>query len=226
MTYGNTQKLASTQKRIAKARRALLAERLSTSSTYCPESLGRAIEWSDERVAMLRVWDRLERAGLVRMNQEPDTDSSVDDLAGDTFNDSHADSIPGGMRALKAQRKEFLRKVETYGAIGLVGEYRIDEDSPWIQGDSLWSIEGWISESEARECFADLYESTIEALREAIRERNARIEVSRAMERKEVERAEAISEHCKWINLLLLGSCYRIEADGSKVSIRFEGEAL
>lgn len=53
--------------------------------------------------------------GLVDIRYEPDYYRDLDDLAGDMFDEGHADTIPGGLRALRRQKKDFDQRVEEEG---------------------------------------------------------------------------------------------------------------
>ena len=91
-----------------------------------------------EEVALFRYF---EEAGLVRIESEPD-DISTDDLFGDCFDEIHADSVPGGMRTIKAQEREALRRLEAECQWVIVAE-SLSADSPeWEMADTLGGFVG------------------------------------------------------------------------------------
>lgn len=82
---------------------------------------------------------------LVDIREEPDDYMSMDDLAGDAFDESHADTIPGGLRALRRQKKDFDLRVEEEGVwvVDAVfydtdGTSEITESIGGFVGDDFW----------------------------------------------------------------------------------------
>ena len=74
--------------------------------TYSNASLPSAARNAAMDVATDYVWDRLESAGLVRVEYPHDESSEYDDLAGDTYNvELNEDTVPGGARTIIAQGK-------------------------------------------------------------------------------------------------------------------------
>lgn len=65
---------------------------------------------------------------LVDIKYEPDDCTSMDDLVGDMFDESHADTIPGGLRTLRQQRKDF--------------ELRVEMDGVWVMDAVFYKTDG------------------------------------------------------------------------------------
>lgn len=168
MTYENSETIEfpTCLKPVRALKLSVVRERLTATHRFAPNTLEssakRAVSLSKEMGEWCEAYD----AGLVRLLRVCDTDSGFDDLAGDMFSDECAIGYPGGKRAIEKERKEFLHKFENYGAIGLVAQYRPTTESKWRTADSLWSIEGWIEESDLIENFSDVWESALEKLRE------------------------------------------------------------
>ena len=118
-----------------------------------------------------RQFEALEDAELVRIRREPDEFMSYEDMAGDTFDPSNASTVPGGMRTIKAEEKEYKRKLEQDGAWGIIGEYRASATDKWIQGDSIWGMEYDYAFSEDNDCLLDVMELTIKSLRDTLANR-------------------------------------------------------
>jgi len=112
-------------------------------------------------------WEQLEYLDLVRLDWQPDYGLSYEDLAGDCFDESNYDSVPGGERTVKAQEKAFRESIEQDGVWGLVGQYRLTPDSDWIDGDSVWGFVG--TDDTGYE--TDIMAETINQLKEALRDR-------------------------------------------------------
>jgi hypothetical protein len=86
----------------------------------------------------LAQWSKLESAGLAQIIAEPDDCCDMDDLKGDTYNREVNPEIP----ELRMQREEkaFEEFVGLHGVWGVIGQYRLNEDSNWITGGSIWGI--------------------------------------------------------------------------------------
>lgn len=171
--------------------RAMIRERISARFTYGHDTLARAAESARREAKIRRQWEALVDAGLVRLAIVPDECCDYDDLAGDTFDvDAHRDTVPGGERAIVAQGKAYKARIEQEGVWGIVGEYRLsvpdagerftvycgacDRGEPcadhWPESaDSCWGFVGTDYESSGYDL--DIMGATIDALREALRDR-------------------------------------------------------
>jgi len=117
------------------------------------------------------VWDRLESAGLVRVEYPYDESSDYADLAGDTYNvELNEDTVPGGARTIIAQGKAYKRKIESDGVVGMVTSYRVSTESAWENGDAIWGFVG-VADAETSGYLEDCKSLTIAALREALTDR-------------------------------------------------------
>lgn len=176
----NTQTLASVRRMARDRIKRTLTDRLISrwfpgrfdaggpfDTNYSHESLPNAARNARRSASIDYLWDRLECAGLVTLEYEPDHDYGYEYLAGDCFDESNADSVPGGMRTIKAQEEAFKRKIESDGVWGLVGRYRLSEDDPWSNGDSVWGFVG--TDDTGYE--TDIKAETIGALVDALRDR-------------------------------------------------------
>lgn len=88
-------------------------------------------------------FDDLEARGLVKFEVESDDCWDWENLVGDSYDECHADTVPGGMRTIKAQERESRKQVEQYGVFGLVS-YALGE-----QVDSCWGFFGDYDEDYA-----------------------------------------------------------------------------
>ena len=112
--------LASWHPNKSKIARELMRDRLRTGYSYSPGSLPSAVNNAVSAVRIGNKWDSAESADLVRVRIEADEFCSFDDLAGDCYSESpdNVSSVPGGLRAIRAQRKEFESMTERDGACG------------------------------------------------------------------------------------------------------------
>lgn len=111
---------------------------------------------------------------LIRIDVRPDDMCDLDDVFGDTFDvELNASSVPGGERTIKAQHKEAIRRVEQFGIVGIVSQYRLTPDSQWIDADSCWGFEGYYSPDDPIEndCALDLLLSAREQLINSLQDR-------------------------------------------------------
>lgn len=153
----------SLKKRIAD----MFQDRL-THSHFSPCSLPNAYKRVRKQYWTDRVWDKLETAGLVKIEWPPDDSANLDDLMGDCYDEKlNADSVPGGVRTIRAQKKAFIARVERDGVYGIVGYYRTSPDEKWEHGDSCWGFVG----TDDNGYLPDIKSQTIEALRNALRDR-------------------------------------------------------
>jgi len=100
------------------------------------------LKWCRRNATVKAKFEHIESVGLVRLVWDYDECVHYDDLAGDCFNESNADHIPGGLRALKAQEKEFKSKIEQDGVWVLRGEYRLSDSDEWEHADSCGGFVG------------------------------------------------------------------------------------
>lgn len=114
-----------------------------------------------------RRWVAAESAGLVRFRVESDPDGWESYFDGDMFvNPTH----PGGARALAADKREAERLAESWGFVGVVGEYRTDPDSDeWTHAASIWGIRGDESPEDAAGYGPDIMGETLCALADSLR---------------------------------------------------------
>ncbi len=111
---------------------------------------------------------RLERADLIRVKAVPDEFMEWDDMVGDCFSESNADTVPGGMRTIKAQESAYRRRLDSEGVWGFVGEYRLSPGSAWVEADSLWGCD---DPSETSETALEVQSATIDSLVTALKSR-------------------------------------------------------
>lgn len=110
------------QAAVHKEFRTQLHSRLNHGYRYSPGSLPSAWHNCIDNVAVHTVWDMFEAMHVVEIHPEPD-DLSIDDLLGDCYEEYHADTIPGGLRELRAQKKRVLDK--------------LDQEGQWIQSSRV-----------------------------------------------------------------------------------------
>lgn len=91
-----------------------MQDALARRHSYTNGRLPRAWQYMQRDADIETLFNTFENKGLVRIDQQPD-DLTFDDLHGDCYDESHADTIPGGMRELNKQRKEAERRVEAEG---------------------------------------------------------------------------------------------------------------
>lgn len=103
-------------------------------------------------------FNRAERAGLVRISLIPD-DSEYD--PGDT----------DGMTA--KQVTDMWDRINRLGVYGVVGEYRLNEDSEWESADSVWGCAGYDhADSFIENCYVpDIMAETLDTLKNTLRAR-------------------------------------------------------
>jgi len=123
-----------------------LKDRLRGEYSYTRGSLPGAWEHYIDVTAIGAVWDLLESLDLVQLTAHPD-DCPFDDLHGDMFDETHASTIPGGMRELKAQLKRAHDRLEIDGQWFWEASVRTpdgydDEYSEWHTADSIGGFVG------------------------------------------------------------------------------------
>jgi hypothetical protein len=134
-----------------------------TGAKYCADILTR--------------FEHAERAGLVRIESEPDADPWAWDnyFDGDTFDPEKHPGHPGGARAILAEKKRAESLLESWGLMTVTTSYRTHPDGPWEHADSISGIEGNADERDAHGYGPDLMgtalDSLVDALRDAQRER-------------------------------------------------------
>lgn len=133
--------------------------------------------YAQQLATLIDLWERLENADLVRLRTPFDEAGfSWEDLEGDMFDvELNADSVPGGERTIKAQQKAFRERAERDGVGGIVGEYRTKPDGKWEHGGSCWGIVFGdyrdLNDPFENEIAGDVMSETIDALRDALRDR-------------------------------------------------------
>lgn len=93
--------------------------------------------------------------GSVRIRIVPD-DEPYD--PGTMFDESEADSIPGGLRALKAQEKAFWDKLERDGVWGFIVEKKCPKCGNWEHVDSCFGFD------DSEYCFSQAIPAALAAL--------------------------------------------------------------
>lgn len=157
----------------AAARRALQASvraRLSADGrSYACESLPGAAAWARRTAAAAALWERLEDAGLVELRAEPEDYWTWDDLEEDTFDvETHESTVPGGARAIEAQRRRYREMVERDGVWRFSSWFRTSPDGKWTCADSV----GMVDQDEPyEELRSELQMQAVEQLRSALRDR-------------------------------------------------------
>jgi hypothetical protein len=164
MDLSATMERPDVRKRAKKLIQRQLRERLEHGSRYSPESLPGAAAAARRKAAVDSIWERLEEAGLVKLEVKPDEHVDLEDLEGDMFDvELHEDTVPGGARTILAQQKRFRERVERDGVWGIVGSYRAEPSGEWIEADSCWGMEGY-DDYENNEIADDVKWATLEAL--------------------------------------------------------------
>lgn len=88
-----------------------------------------------ERLRTLEAWEGLEARGLVRLVAVSDEDSNAEDLCG------MAEAEDGeNERMLASWRKKSEEAIATYGAWGIVGQFRAHASAPWEDSDACWGF--------------------------------------------------------------------------------------
>lgn len=149
--------------------RASIKEALTGKFSYTRGRLPRVWEnlQRDEEIGW--VFKHFEYKNLVRLVPEPD-DLPTDDLFGNCFDECHADTIPGGLRELRAQEKRALDRVNEDGQRFIhtdylrVGYASQDPDG-WHQADGIGGFVGDDFYGSGYE--PDLYRSALEGLFES-----------------------------------------------------------
>ena len=137
----------SLQTKAREAMRARLKERMNSGNSYGKHSLPMSWHNCMNETALDAVWKMLEAGGYVRLESCPD-DLSFDDLYGDCFDESHADTIPGGMRELRAQKKRAIERLDEDGQwywqalIADLGSGIPDDGVGWEMVDSIGGFVG------------------------------------------------------------------------------------
>jgi hypothetical protein len=94
-------------------------------------------EYAIRRDAVETEFNNLKQRGLVGLRFPPDDHWCFEDLEGDAYDvDLNKDTVPGGERTIKAQQKEFRRKVEQDGVFG------IEAVALGNVVDSIWGFAG------------------------------------------------------------------------------------
>jgi len=117
-----------------------MAAALKGEFTCTKERLPWVWENAQRDVEQMSLFDYFEEDGLVRLESVPDDCMSVDDLFGDTFDDYHADTIPGGQRTLNAQKAEAYDRLQNEGAWVVESEYK--QDGFWHTADCIGGFVG------------------------------------------------------------------------------------
>ena len=81
----------------------------------------------------LAQWEFFESQGLMRLRWEPDDEP---------YDDSYIDTWDVSLEERNNIRIQLWRDIERDGVWGLIGEYRVSTDSPWVQVDSVWGLIG------------------------------------------------------------------------------------
>lgn len=168
--FNNTMNLASVKAVGIDRIRQCIKDGLKNDRSYCSGRLPQVKENMLRDAAVEHLWDRLEEAGLVKYETPADYSVGYSDMEGDLFDvDAHRDTVPGGERTILAQQKRYREHLDEVGVVGIVGYYRLSEDSEWVHADSIWGIEG----DAVEECgyLEDIKYATILALRAKLKER-------------------------------------------------------
>lgn len=128
---------------------------------------------------VLLAWERAEDAGLVRLDAAPDEVCSWEDLAGDMFNPALAGGVPGGLRRMRYEQRDFEARIDREGVWGLCGSFRVHPNHPWSPGDSIWGIIG--DDIEDNPYRVDIMAETLGELRAALRSRCPQCRFPRAL---------------------------------------------
>ncbi len=103
-------------------------------------------------------WDRLEDAGLVKLEWKPDESPDLSWLDQDCYKED---------RQGQAIRRQTLETAERDGCWGRMGYYRIHPDGAWEIGDSVWGFIG----ADAHCYESDIMAETIAELKRALKAR-------------------------------------------------------
>lgn len=96
-------------------------------------------------------FNRLESSGLARLITKPDDCPDLSFLDQDCFADV---------------RKSEYERANRDGVCGLIGEYRVDKHSPWIEADAVWGFIGDDWKDSGYD--ADIMRSTIDQLNDTL----------------------------------------------------------
>jgi hypothetical protein len=78
-------------------------------------------------------WQFFADQGLMRVRYESDPEP---------YDDSYIDTWDLTPEEIKEEKRKTWRIIEAYGVWGLIGEYRVSTDSPWVQAYSVWGCIG------------------------------------------------------------------------------------
>jgi len=125
---------------VRKALRRNFKDALKGEFTYTKERLPWVWENVQREVEEMSLFYYFEGQELVRVEEEPDDGMSMEDLFGDTFDDCHADTIPGGQRALNAQKANAYDRVDQEGVWVVQSDY--EQDGDWHTADCIGGFVG------------------------------------------------------------------------------------
>ena len=87
---------------------------------------------------MVELATRLEAAGLVRIERDPDQWADLDDVLGDTFNpDANPDVKP---HVMAREKQHELDRIERDGVWGYIAEHWNGRE--WVEDESIWGMVG------------------------------------------------------------------------------------
>lgn len=107
----------------------------------------------------LAQWERLERAGLVELTAEYDTDEYD---PGDCLEGMSEESI-----------RRFWDRINQLGVYGVVGRYRTSDGDKWETADSVWGCAGYqnVLDPVENSYVTDIMQATIDELKDALKAR-------------------------------------------------------
>jgi hypothetical protein len=121
-----------------------IQEAVTGTYTYTRGRLPQVWQHFQRTAEIAAVFDSFYKLDLVATDSQPD-DLPFDDLYGDGYDESHADTIPGGMRELNAQRKAAERRLEDEGHWVMFAVFNASNDDgtpDWHTADSIGGFVG------------------------------------------------------------------------------------
>jgi len=105
-------------------------------------------------------WNHLKSRGLVRIVLTPETDPDFSYL--DTWD-----------HLSERSKREHIERMENLGVYVVSGQYRLDDDSPWITADSIGNTAGYRDASDPFEnpYVPDIISNTLAVMKDALRNR-------------------------------------------------------
>lgn len=121
--------------------RASIKDALSGKYSYSRERLPWVWQNFQREEEIGWVFAHFKEQALVDVFESPD-DCDADDLFGDMFDEGHAGTIPGGMRELRAQKKQAEERLRHQGQWYHEAVFRDPGEDGWHTADSVGGFVG------------------------------------------------------------------------------------